>query len=222
MLSLFFVIFFLLFFFFQFDFSSFSPFFFFFFFFSSFFFPFLFFSFFSFFSFSPFPSSFFFFSTFPSKTFRHAPFPSKQRRCTLQHNQEVCTTCTLIVVGRLMIPVSGTESRRSSCGIFHYCDSYVIPFYPPNKGVYHAYVDRRGTPDDYLLAGRNQGVLPVALSITATHISAITTLGFPTEVFHTVKLSSNSFIVFLLFSLRLILSNASTIKWRKDIMTMLS
>jgi len=50
-------------------------------------------------------------------------------------------------------------------------------------GIYHAFKDRHGTADDYFLAGRNQGILPVALSITATCISAVTCLGFPTEVF---------------------------------------
>ena len=51
-------------------------------------------------------------------------------------------------------------------------------------GLYHAIRDRkRNTTDVYLLAGRGMHPFPVAMSLTATFISAITILGTPSEVY---------------------------------------
>ena len=51
-------------------------------------------------------------------------------------------------------------------------------------GLFYAIKDRkRNTTDNYLLAGREMHPVPVAISLTATFISAITILGTPAEVY---------------------------------------
>ncbi|KAG8201772.1 hypothetical protein JTE90_012830 [Oedothorax gibbosus] len=50
-------------------------------------------------------------------------------------------------------------------------------------GVFFAYRGRRGASDDYLLGGRNMGIMPVVLSLAATAQTAVGTLGFPGEVY---------------------------------------
>jgi len=51
-------------------------------------------------------------------------------------------------------------------------------------GLYFAFVSRKkvATTDDYLMAGRSMGVWPVALSLLASFMSAITLLGTPAEI----------------------------------------
>ncbi|BFZ17587.1 hypothetical protein BsWGS_20626 [Bradybaena similaris] len=52
-------------------------------------------------------------------------------------------------------------------------------------GFYHAWKDRKQTSsDDFLLAGRNMSPYPVALSLLASFMSAITLLGTPAEIYN--------------------------------------
>ncbi|GFN86217.1 sodium-coupled monocarboxylate transporter 2 [Plakobranchus ocellatus] len=52
-------------------------------------------------------------------------------------------------------------------------------------GVFYAILDRnRNTPKDFLLGGRNMSVLPVALSLMVTFMSAMTLLGNPAEIYN--------------------------------------
>uniref|UniRef100_A0A0B7APP5 Sodium-coupled monocarboxylate transporter 1 n=1 Tax=Arion vulgaris TaxID=1028688 RepID=A0A0B7APP5_9EUPU len=51
-------------------------------------------------------------------------------------------------------------------------------------GFYHAWKDRKQkTSDEFLLAGRNMSPYPVALSLLASFMSAITLLGVPSEMY---------------------------------------
>lgn len=51
-------------------------------------------------------------------------------------------------------------------------------------GLYYAIKDRRiNTADEFLLGGRKMHVIPVALSLLSSFISAITLLGTPAEVY---------------------------------------
>uniref|UniRef100_H2Z0D0 Sodium-coupled monocarboxylate transporter 1 n=1 Tax=Ciona savignyi TaxID=51511 RepID=H2Z0D0_CIOSA len=51
-------------------------------------------------------------------------------------------------------------------------------------GLYFAFVDRnKKTSENYLLAGRSMNGWPVALSLTASFMSAITVLGTPAEIY---------------------------------------
>lgn len=52
-------------------------------------------------------------------------------------------------------------------------------------GFYHAWKDRRQKSiDEFLLAGRNMHPVPVALSLLASFMSAITLLGTPAEIYN--------------------------------------
>ena len=52
-------------------------------------------------------------------------------------------------------------------------------------GVYYGYKGRKGsTTEEYLMAGRNLRVLPVAASISVSFLSAITLLSDPVEVYY--------------------------------------
>ncbi|CAG5127309.1 unnamed protein product, partial [Candidula unifasciata] len=52
-------------------------------------------------------------------------------------------------------------------------------------GFYHAWKDRKQkSSDDFLLAGRNMSPYPVALSLLASFMSAITLLGTPAEIYN--------------------------------------
>lgn len=50
-------------------------------------------------------------------------------------------------------------------------------------GLFYAIRDRKKNENEYLLAGRNLSVLPVALSLMASFISAVTLLGTPAEMY---------------------------------------
>lgn len=51
-------------------------------------------------------------------------------------------------------------------------------------GIYHAFFGpKQNTTDEYLLGGRQMSVLPVALSLLCSFVSAITLLGNPVEVY---------------------------------------
>lgn len=51
-------------------------------------------------------------------------------------------------------------------------------------GVYHACVGgRQSTTEEFLMADRNMNPIPVALSLVASFISAITVLGTPAEMY---------------------------------------
>ncbi|NXE88397.1 SC5A8 protein, partial [Menura novaehollandiae] len=52
-------------------------------------------------------------------------------------------------------------------------------------GIYYAFVGGgQKTSKDFLMAGRSMSALPVALSLTASFMSAITVLGTPAEIYH--------------------------------------
>nr|XP_012219270.1 PREDICTED: sodium-coupled monocarboxylate transporter 1-like isoform X2 [Linepithema humile] len=51
-------------------------------------------------------------------------------------------------------------------------------------GVYFGFFSKQDNTTEYLLGGKRMGCFPVAMSIIASHISGITLLGIPTEVFH--------------------------------------
>ena len=51
-------------------------------------------------------------------------------------------------------------------------------------GIYYACVSRKTkTTDEFLMAGRNMGTFPVAMSLLASFQSAITLLGTPGEIY---------------------------------------
>ncbi|XP_046668283.1 putative sodium-dependent multivitamin transporter isoform X3 [Homalodisca vitripennis] len=51
-------------------------------------------------------------------------------------------------------------------------------------GLYYRYTGgKQSSTEEYLLGDRNQGVLPVALSLVASHMSGISILGVPAEVY---------------------------------------
>ncbi|NXO84201.1 SC5A8 protein, partial [Sitta europaea] len=51
-------------------------------------------------------------------------------------------------------------------------------------GIYYAFVGRgQNTSKDFLMAGRSMSALPVALSLTASFMSAVTVLGTPAEIY---------------------------------------
>ncbi|NXY60533.1 SC5A8 protein, partial [Callaeas wilsoni] len=52
-------------------------------------------------------------------------------------------------------------------------------------GIYYAFVGGgQKTSKDFLMAGRSMNALPVALSLTASFMSAVTVLGTPAEIYH--------------------------------------
>ncbi|NWI81357.1 SC5A8 protein, partial [Dryoscopus gambensis] len=52
-------------------------------------------------------------------------------------------------------------------------------------GIYYAFVGGgQKTSKDFLMAGRSMSALPVALSLTASFMSAVTVLGTPAEIYH--------------------------------------
>lgn len=51
-------------------------------------------------------------------------------------------------------------------------------------GIWYAYVDRKKTStQEFLMGGRSLSIFPVAMSILASFISAISLLGTPSEVY---------------------------------------
>ncbi|XP_066595799.1 sodium-coupled monocarboxylate transporter 1-like [Prorops nasuta] len=50
-------------------------------------------------------------------------------------------------------------------------------------GIYFGFFSRQDSTTEYLLAGKTMGAFPVAMSIVASHVSGITLLGIPTEVY---------------------------------------
>src|SRR5438309_81365 len=51
-------------------------------------------------------------------------------------------------------------------------------------GVYYAFVGRKeSSTQDFLMGNRSMGVFPVALSLLASFLSAITLLGLPAEIY---------------------------------------
>ncbi len=51
-------------------------------------------------------------------------------------------------------------------------------------GIYYAYKDRKSTTtQDFLMGSRSMGVFPVALSLLASFLSAVTLLGLPAEIY---------------------------------------
>ncbi|NXJ78717.1 SC5A8 protein, partial [Trogon melanurus] len=50
-------------------------------------------------------------------------------------------------------------------------------------GVYYAYRGEGKTSEDFLMAGRRMSALPVALSLSASFMSAVTVLGTPAEIY---------------------------------------
>ncbi|XP_054287715.1 sodium-coupled monocarboxylate transporter 1-like [Macrosteles quadrilineatus] len=50
-------------------------------------------------------------------------------------------------------------------------------------GVYFGWIKKQDTVAEYLLGGKKMGVFPVTISLVASHISGITLLGVPSEVY---------------------------------------
>ncbi|XP_061435059.1 sodium-coupled monocarboxylate transporter 2-like [Lethenteron reissneri] len=50
-------------------------------------------------------------------------------------------------------------------------------------GVYHAFAGRGGSSQEFLTGGRQMTAVPVALSLTASFMSAVTVIGAPAEVY---------------------------------------
>ena len=52
-------------------------------------------------------------------------------------------------------------------------------------GVLYGWLDRnKNSPEDFLMAGRNMGIMPVSFSLFVSWISAISFLGDPVEVYY--------------------------------------
>ncbi|XP_020296764.1 sodium-coupled monocarboxylate transporter 1-like isoform X2 [Pseudomyrmex gracilis] len=51
-------------------------------------------------------------------------------------------------------------------------------------GVYFGFFSKQNSTKEYFLGGKRMGCFPIAISIIASHISGITLLGIPAEVFH--------------------------------------
>ncbi|XP_012533313.1 sodium-coupled monocarboxylate transporter 1 [Monomorium pharaonis] len=51
-------------------------------------------------------------------------------------------------------------------------------------GVYFGFFSKQDSTTEYFLGGKRMGSFPVAMSILASHVSGISLLGIPTEVFH--------------------------------------
>ena len=70
---------------------------------------------------------------------------------------------------------------------FHIAD-YIIFFIAIvgsfSIGVYHAIFKQNSTPGEYLMAGRSLSVIPTAISITVSFISAISILGNSAEIYY--------------------------------------
>lgn len=66
-------------------------------------------------------------------------------------------------------------------------------------GIYYAFAgNSQHTSKDFLMGGRSMNAVPVALSLTASFMSAITVLGTPTEVYRFGVIYSIFGITFLL------------------------
>ncbi|KAJ9575573.1 hypothetical protein L9F63_007581, partial [Diploptera punctata] len=50
-------------------------------------------------------------------------------------------------------------------------------------GVYYGFFNKQKTKVEYLLGGKSMSTIPVALSLVACHISGVTVMGVPSEVF---------------------------------------
>ncbi|KAL5235937.1 hypothetical protein ACI65C_003347 [Semiaphis heraclei] len=50
-------------------------------------------------------------------------------------------------------------------------------------GIYYGFYSKQNTVNDYLLGGKHMSVFPITLSLIASHISGITLLGVPTEIY---------------------------------------
>jgi sodium-coupled monocarboxylate transporter 8/12 len=71
-------------------------------------------------------------------------------------------------------------------------------------GLFYAIKDRKTNETEFLLAGRNMSVFPVALSLMSSFISAVTLLGTPAEIYryHTMY-----WLIVFGFLISVILSN---------------
>nr|XP_060633218.1 sodium-coupled monocarboxylate transporter 1-like [Anolis sagrei ordinatus] len=68
-------------------------------------------------------------------------------------------------------------------GTFDYLVFAAMLLISAGIGVYYAVVGRQDTSADFLMGGRSLTALPVALSLTASFMSAVTVLGTPSEVY---------------------------------------
>ena len=75
-------------------------------------------------------------------------------------------------------------------------------------GLYYAIKDRKKDEEEFLLAGRNMSVVPVAFSLMSSFISAATLLGTPAEMYryHTMY-----WLVCFGFLISVVLSNTNYI-----------
>uniref|UniRef100_A0A4X2MCY8 Solute carrier family 5 member 8 n=1 Tax=Vombatus ursinus TaxID=29139 RepID=A0A4X2MCY8_VOMUR len=77
-----------------------------------------------------------------------------------------------------------THQETGTFGVWDYLVFAGMLFISAAIGVYYAF-SRGGqqTPKDFMMGGRKMTAMPVALSLTASFISAITVLGSPSEVY---------------------------------------
>lgn len=72
-------------------------------------------------------------------------------------------------------------------GILDYCIFIGLLAASALIGVYYVIKEKwqtkKATADDILMGGREMGIFPVAMSLIASYMSAITVLGIPTEVY---------------------------------------
>ncbi|XP_060633218.2 sodium-coupled monocarboxylate transporter 1-like [Anolis sagrei] len=68
-------------------------------------------------------------------------------------------------------------------GTFDYLVFAAMLLISAGIGVYYAVVGRQDTSAEFLMGGRSLTALPVALSLTASFMSAVTVLGTPSEVY---------------------------------------
>ncbi|XP_007503367.1 sodium-coupled monocarboxylate transporter 1-like [Monodelphis domestica] len=79
---------------------------------------------------------------------------------------------------------SSSHQETGTFGVWDYLVFAGMLFISAAIGVYYAF--HRGgqqTPKDFMMGGRKMTAMPVALSLTASFISAITVLGTPSEVY---------------------------------------
>uniref|UniRef100_H2Z0C9 Sodium/solute symporter n=1 Tax=Ciona savignyi TaxID=51511 RepID=H2Z0C9_CIOSA len=79
------------------------------------------------------------------------------------------------------LPKSGVDRTFSTADYAVFGSLFLVSAF---IGLYFAFVDRnKKTSENYLLAGRSMNGWPVALSLTASFMSAITVLGTPAEIY---------------------------------------
>ncbi|XP_046659642.1 sodium-coupled monocarboxylate transporter 2-like isoform X1 [Homalodisca vitripennis] len=79
--------------------------------------------------------------------------------------------------------VSTLTSGHSHFGLVEYSIFASLLALSALIGLYIGCFQRQNTVSDYLLGGKKMGIIPVALSNVASHVSGITLLGVPAEIY---------------------------------------